>query len=103
MLADAVVFTIAHLIVVDVFPPDMHGLAGAVFNVVAQLGASTGLAVMSVVSSTYTQTALNIGRDSAEALLYGYRAVSWAGFSLMCLSCLIAPFGLRAVGILGST
>lgn len=81
------------------FPPKTHALAGAVFNVVAQLGTSIGLAVMAAVSSAYAK-----GADAGEGeqdLLRGYRAVAWACFGMMCLSCCMAPFGLRSVGRLG--
>jgi hypothetical protein len=87
--------------VVDVFPPKTHALAGAVFNVVAQLGTSIGLALMAAVSSTYTKSTRDAGEGGPEALLYGYRAVFWACFGLMCLSSLMAPFGLRSVSTLG--
>lgn len=94
------IFTIAHLIVVDVFPPRTHALAGAVFNTVAQLGTSVGLAVMSTISFAYSKHTPDV-EDSRDSLLQGYRAVFWTCFVLMCLTCLMAPAGLRAVGRLG--
>lgn len=38
-----VLFTVAHVVVTDVFPEDTHAMAGAVFNAVAHLGTSAGM------------------------------------------------------------
>lgn len=97
-----VIFTIAHLIVVDVFPPKTHALAGAVFNTVAQFGTSLGMAVMATISSAYTKRTAGLTKNSPDALIVGYQAVFWACFVLMCLTCFMAPVGLRRVGRLGS-
>ncbi|KAF2001788.1 aminotriazole resistance protein [Amniculicola lignicola CBS 123094] len=97
-----VIFTIAHLIVVDIFPPKTHALAGAVFNTVAQLGTSIGLAAMAAITAIYSKANPNGDAKNPENLLLGYRAVFWTCFMLMCVSCLIAPVGLRSVGRLGS-
>ena len=80
----------------------MHALAGAVFNVVAQLGASIGLAAMAIISAAYSTDSGNNGKHTPETLLYEYRAIFWVCFGLMGISCLVAPIGLRAVGRLGS-
>lgn len=96
-----VTFTVAHLIVVDVFPPNMHALAGAVFNTASQIGFTGGLAVMALISSACSKQMNDGIREDLESLLYGYRAVFWACFGLMCLTSLVAAVGLHAVQKLG--
>jgi MFS family permease len=97
----AVLFTIAHLIVTDIFPSNMHALAGAVFNTVAQLGTSLGMSVIAIVSSSVINSSLSPDKHSPEALMVGYRAAFALCFVLMLLSALTS-FGLRTVGRLGS-
>lgn len=97
-----VTFTVAHLIVVDVFPLNMHALAGAVFNTASQIGFTGGLAVMALISSACSkQMNDGIPGEDPESLLYGYRAVFWACFGLMCLTSSVAAVGLHAVRKLG--
>jgi len=94
-------FTIAHLIIIDVFPLKTHALAGAIFNTVSQFGSTGGMAVMAVVSSTYSKRRGNVTQSDPDSLLYGYRAVFWSCFVLMCLTCFMAPVGLRTTRKLG--
>ncbi|KAL5352728.1 hypothetical protein ACLOAV_002676 [Pseudogymnoascus australis] len=96
-----VTFTVAHLIVVDVFPLNMHALAGAVFNTASQIGFTGGLAVMALISSACSKQMNGGIREDPESLLYGYRAVFWTCFGLMCLTSLVAAVGLHAVRKLG--
>ncbi|KAK1826051.1 major facilitator superfamily-domain-containing protein [Podospora conica] len=85
-----VLFTMAHMVITDVFPPEMHSLAGAVFNAVAQLGTSLGMSLVAVVSAAVTRL---LG-------LAGYRAAFATCFVLMVLSA-VAALGLKDVGRLG--
>lgn len=94
-----VIYTVANLIIVDIFPPSKHALAGAVFNTVAQFGSSLGLAVMAIVSSSITNN--QPSRTSAEALLLGYKGAFWTCFALMASGCALSGFGLRKVGRVG--
>ena len=98
-----VLFTMAHLVITDVFPPDMHALAGAVFNTIAQLGTSLGMSLVAVVSSLVTRSLSDDGNgvnESPKALLAGYRAAFATCFVLMFLSA-GTSLGLRGVGKLG--
>jgi MFS family permease len=90
----------AHLIITDVFPSQVHGLAGAVFNTVSQLGASVGMSAIAIVSHYVTTSSKNPDKHSPEAVMAGYRAAFGICFALMILSCFSA-IGLRVVGKLG--
>ena len=94
-------FTVGLIIVSDVFPQRTQGLAGAVFNTVAQLGTSIGLALTAVVSTSVTDQSEYREKDSAPALLEGYRAVFWMLFGWMALACVAGGFGLRKLGKIG--
>jgi hypothetical protein len=97
---DVVLFTMAHLIITDVFPSNVHGLAGAVFNTVSQLGASVGMSTIAIVSHSVTTSSQYADKHSPQALMEGYRAAFGVCFVLMVLSCFSAV-GLRPVGRLG--
>ena len=94
-----VIYTVANLIIVDIFPSSRHALAGAVFNTVAQFGTSLGLAVMAIISASTTKQQHNL--DQAHALLVGYKAAYWACFALMSSGCVMSVFGLKKVGRVG--
>ncbi|GAD98212.1 aminotriazole resistance protein [Paecilomyces variotii No. 5] len=96
-----VIFTVANLIIADVFTPETQGLAGAVFNTVAQFGTSVGLAVFAIISANVTQRSSYENKSSPDALMIGYRAVFWTCFGLMVLASGIGALGLRKVGKVG--
>lgn len=100
-----VLFTMAHMVITDVFPPEMHSLAGAVFNAVAQLGTSLGMSLVAVVSAAVTRLLGEGGGSGLEGGdpqtgLAGYRAAFATCFVLMVLSA-VAALGLQDVGRLG--
>lgn len=95
-----VLFTMAHLVITDVFPPDMHALAGAVFNTTAQLGTSLGMSLVAIVSSSVTRSSGLPDKGSPAALMAGYRAAFGTCFVLMFLSA-ATSLGLRSLGRLG--
>ncbi|KAJ5685825.1 hypothetical protein N7536_008444 [Penicillium majusculum] len=95
------IFTIANLIITDAFTPKTQGLAGAVFNTIAQFGTSIGLAIFAIISTGVTQGSSYSNKDSTEALMVGYRAVFWTCFGLMLAACAVGAFGLRKVGKVG--
>lgn len=64
-------FTVAQLAITSAFPPQTHGLAGGVFNTVANIGNSIGLAVTAVVASAVTLSE-NEKVSTAETLMDGY-------------------------------
>ncbi|KAJ5458603.1 hypothetical protein N7475_009991 [Penicillium sp. IBT 31633x] len=96
-----VIFTIANLIITDVFTPKTQGLAGAVFNTVAQFGTSIGLTIFAIISASVTQGSSYTNKGSPEALMDGYRAVFWTCFAMMMAACGIGALGLRKVGKVG--
>lgn len=102
LIPSIVSFIIAHLIIVDTFPPKEHALAGAVFNTIAQLGTSIGLSIMAMSSHYVTETPDFQDKSDPGALMMGYRAAFWAAFVMMLLSCVVALGGFRGTGKLGS-
>ena len=94
-------FTVANLVITDIFPVETQALAGAVYQVVSQLGTSIGIAVMAVISNSVTDRSRLPDKSSPEALLQGFRAVFWACFAMMVLSTLVGAWGLRGVQITG--
>jgi hypothetical protein len=50
-----VLWIVGMLVVSEAFPEDTQAFAGGIFNTVAQLGNSLGLAVMGVISTSVTQ------------------------------------------------
>ncbi|RAQ63802.1 aminotriazole resistance protein [Aspergillus flavus] len=95
------IFTVANLIITDAFTPKTQGLAGAVFNVVAQFGTSIGLTIFAIISAGVTQGSSYENKKSPEALMLGYRAVFWTCFGLMMAACCFGAWGLRKVGKVG--
>jgi hypothetical protein len=100
-LSADVLFTVGLLVVSDVFPISTQALAGAVFNTVAQFGASTGFTVMAVISTSATKKSKYQDKTKPDALMVGYRASFWAAFSWIIVACIIGAFGLRKVGKVG--
>jgi len=95
-------FTIANLLNTSVFPAKTQALAGGVFNTVAQIGKTVGLATSAVIASSITAKAAQNGASSKEALLDGYKAAFWYCFAL-CLTTLgISAWGLRKIGKVGT-
>jgi MFS family permease len=96
-----VLFTVGILIISDVFPARTQALAGAVFNTVAQLGTSTGLCTLQVISSVVTEESQFHRKTSPEALMEGYKASFWTTFAFGVTACFIGAFGLRRLGKVG--
>ncbi|KAL2075205.1 hypothetical protein VTL71DRAFT_147 [Oculimacula yallundae] len=53
-----VLFTVANLLITNVFPSEAHGLAGGVFNMIANIGQSIGVAIAAVVAGSVTAAAV---------------------------------------------
>ena len=96
-----VLWTVGLLVVSEAFPEDTQALAGGVFNTVGQLGNAVGLAVMGVISTSVTQHSHFTQKQSAQALMAGYRASFWAAFASTILACFVGGWGLRKVGKVG--
>jgi MFS family permease len=96
-----VIFTVANLIITDIFPPNTQALAGAVFNTVSQFGTSIGITIAAIISASVTNGSPYMPKNSPDALMLGYRAVFWTCFGIMILSCCVGIVGLRKVGKVG--
>ncbi|TKA74600.1 hypothetical protein B0A55_05432 [Friedmanniomyces simplex] len=96
-----VLFTVGLLIVSASFPAHTQGLAGAVFNTVTQLGASIGLTVLSVISTTVTEDSGFVDKSSPGALFEGYKAGFWTLVGMMGAAVVVGGVGLRKLGKVG--
>ena len=96
-----VMFTVAALVITNVFPPETQALGGAVFQTLAQFGTSLGLAIMASVSTAVTDDSEFKDKTSPEALMKGYRVTFWVCFGWMLLAIVIGGLGLRRVGKVG--
>ncbi|KAJ2960534.1 hypothetical protein NQZ79_g4175 [Umbelopsis isabellina] len=90
------IYTIANLVMTAAFPPKMQALAGGVFNMLAQIGKSVGIATSAVIARQIT-VQIDNGADK-EALLSGYSAAWWYNCSLGFASVVVSFWGLRGVG-----
>lgn len=93
-------YTIAMLVVTEAFPLKTQALAGGVFNMVAQIGKSVGIATTAIIAQQVSSPLME-GFDSKEALLQGYHAGWWYNCGLSFVSVLVSLWGLRSVGRLG--
>ncbi|KAJ5378643.1 hypothetical protein N7509_011762 [Penicillium cosmopolitanum] len=100
-LSADVIFTVANLIIADSFSSKTQGLAGAVFNTIAQFGTSIGLTIIAIISAGVTQGSSYTDKSSPGALMVGYRAVFWTCFGLMVAASAIGAWGLRKAGKVG--
>lgn len=94
-------FTVAALVITDVFPERTQALAGAVFQTLAQFGTSLGLAITASISSSVTEHSGYKVKTSPQALMKGYRVTFWVSFAWMVIACIVGGFGLRRVGKVG--
>ncbi|KAG7054308.1 integral membrane protein [Colletotrichum scovillei] len=93
-------YTIAMLVVTDAFPAKTQALAGGVFNMVAQIGKSVGIATTAVIAQQVSSP-LTKSVGAKEALLRGYHAGWWFSCGLSFISVAVSLWGLRSVGRLG--
>ncbi|PGH16575.1 hypothetical protein AJ79_01681 [Helicocarpus griseus UAMH5409] len=101
-------FTVANLVVTGIFPKKTHGLAGGVFNTLAQIGMAVGLAVMGVVSGAVSGTGDGSASEGNEggaeyelALLKGYQATYWTSFAASVVIVALSWWGLKSIGKVG--
>ncbi|MFJ2704749.1 MFS transporter [Streptomyces sp. NPDC087428] len=66
------------------------GLASGLFNTTQQIGMATGVAVLSTLAASRTDTLLAEGRDRAEALTGGYHLAFAVGGGLLTAAFLVA-------------
>ncbi|TDZ30613.1 putative MFS-type transporter [Colletotrichum spinosum] len=78
------------------------GVAGGVYNTIAQIGKSVGLASSSgTIASAVTARSAVADKESPPALLSGYRASFWYCFALYGATLLVTVWGLRKIGKVG--
>lgn len=56
---------------------------------------------MAMLSHCVTETSDFQDKSEPDALMMGYRAVFWADFAIMLLSCVVALGAFRGIGKLG--
>lgn len=93
------IYTIANIVVTSAFPTKTQALAGGVFNMLAQIGKSVGIATTAIIAQQVTASAQDA--DANEALLRGYKAGWWYNCGLGVASVFVSFWGLRSVGKLG--
>lgn len=98
-LSADLVYTIANLVVTAAFPNKTQALAGSVFNMVAQIGKSVGIATTGVIARRVTVVVDGVSAD--EALLRGYKAGWWYNCAMGFASVGVSYWGLKSVGKLG--
>lgn len=98
--ADAL-FTVSNLVITSVFPARTQALAGGVFNTIAQIGKSVGLATSGVIAASVTEHSKYADKESPEALMEGYRAAFWYTFAGSVATALVFVWGLRGIGRVG--
>ena len=99
--ADAL-YTVSNLLVTSSFPNKMQATAGGVYNTIAQVGKSLGLASSAAIASAVTikNGGAHIHGDPTS-LLEGYRAAFWYCLALNVCTLLLSVYGLRKIGKVG--
>jgi MFS family permease len=90
------IYTIANLMMTASFPTSTQAMAGGVFNMLAQIGKSVGIATSAVIARQVTAQVEEVG--TKEALLLGYKAGWWYNCSLGFASVVVSLYGMRSVG-----
>lgn len=98
--ADAL-FTVSNLVITSVFPAKTQALAGGVFNTIAQIGKSVGLATSGLIAASVTENSKWADKQSPQALMEGYRAAFWYTFAVSVGTALLFSWGLRGIGRVG--
>lgn len=93
-------FNIASLVITASFPKGEQARAGGIFNTVAQLGNSFGVAVTAVLSANVAQSD-SLREIPIEATLKGYQSAFWMCFAASLIGCFTASLGLRHSGKVG--
>jgi Na+/melibiose symporter-like transporter len=82
-------FTVSNLVITSVFPEKTQALAGGVFNTVAQIGKTVGLATAAVIAASATSSSGYKDKEGPEALMEGYSAAYWYCFALCLLTIVV--------------
>lgn len=95
-----VLYTISQLIITAEFDDKTQALAGGVFNTVAQVGKSVGLAISAVLASGVTKSE-SASVSAEERLFKGYQAAWWLTFAATVICPVITLLTLNKVGKVG--
>lgn len=96
-----VLYTISQLVITSEFDERTQGLAGGVFNTVAQIGKSVGIAISAVVASSITARMSQVAHSHEERLLEGYRGAWWFTFTATVICIFITFWGMRSISKVG--
>lgn len=97
-LLDAdLMYTIANLIMTAAFPTGTQALAGGVFNMLAQVEKSFGIAMSALLARQITGQMQMAEDGTKEALLSGYKAGWWYNCSMGFVLVVVSLWGLRSV------
>lgn len=98
-------FIVSNLLITSRFPATTQGLAGGVFNTIAQIGKSMGLALAALIANSITahsSSSASAHHDGGlTARMEGYRGAFWFCFAINGLTLSISLWGLRKVGMVG--
>lgn len=94
-------FTVSNLIITAAFPDKTQALAGAVFNTVAKIGTSIGLALSAVIAASITAKSHDADKNAPPALMEGYRSAFWFCLAITSTTLLVSLWGLRNIGKIG--
>ncbi|KAK2020778.1 MFS general substrate transporter [Colletotrichum zoysiae] len=107
VISTDLLFNVSNLVITTNFPGKSQALAGGIFNTVAQLGNSLGLAVTAMIAASVQEAsggnkiATSGGITYNSSMLQGYRSGFWACFAASITATLISSIGLRIAGKVG--
>ena len=96
-----VLYTVSNLVISAAFPEKTQALAGGVFNTVAQIGKSVGLALAAVIAGSITSQSDDPDKRGPKALMEGYRGAFWFTLSITATTLVVSLWGLRDIGKIG--
>jgi EmrB/QacA subfamily drug resistance transporter len=91
----AFIFIPISLAALTVVEDRITGVSSGLLNTSQQIGGALGVAIMSTISTTHTETLLEEGNDQAEALTSGFNWAFWVAAGCMLLGAVITLVVLR--------